>query len=229
MSMPWSTAWSTTGSFPQVISFASSRASCARPCWRRWAPPGGPWRTWRPLGCSTNEERPPRPSPGTCSTPNPSATRGRQRVRRGRKEALGRGDRASAFALLSKALSVCPEGAGPQLLLDLAYASAEVDLEAATRHLRRAIELGADPGEAASVALTLAGAIADGEEAPAVLGLLDEVAARLPHTSRDLRIEIEVAVADMTRAAARAPVPAAWLPASWSPHRPRRPHRPHRP
>ncbi len=119
------------------------------------------------------------------------------------KEALGRGDRATAFALLSKALSAGPEGAGPHLLLDLAYASAEVDLDAATRHLRRAVELGADPGEAASVALSLAGAIADGGEAPALLGLLDEVAARLPHTSRDLRIEIEVAVADITRAAAR--------------------------
>ncbi|MGA3219599.1 MAG: LuxR C-terminal-related transcriptional regulator [Acidimicrobiales bacterium] len=119
------------------------------------------------------------------------------------KEALGRGDLATASALLSKALNAGPEGAGPQLLLDLAYASSEVDLEAATRHLRRAIELGADPSEAASVALTLAGAIPDGGEAPAVLGLLDEVAARLPHTSRDLRIEIEVAVADITRAAVR--------------------------
>ena len=119
------------------------------------------------------------------------------------KEALGRSDRAAAFVLLSKALSAGPEGAGPRLLLDLSYASAEVDLEAATRHLRRAVELGADPGEAASVALTLACAIPDGGEAPAVLGLLEEVAARLPYASQELRIEIEVAVADITRAAVR--------------------------
>ena len=119
------------------------------------------------------------------------------------KEALGRGDRTAAFVLLSKALSAGPEGAGPRLLLDLAHASAEVDLEAATRHLRRALELGADPEEAASVGLRLARAVPDGGEAAAVLALLEEVASRLARSSPELRIEIEVAVADITTVGAR--------------------------
>ena len=59
--------------------------------------------------------------------------------------ALGRGDRASALTFLSQALSQDPQAAGPRLLLDLADASAEVDVGAATRHLHRAMELGADP------------------------------------------------------------------------------------
>ena len=119
------------------------------------------------------------------------------------KEALGRGDSRVAFVLLSKALSVSPGSAGPRLLLDLSHASAEVDLEAASRHLRRALQLGTDPADAAGVALTLAGAIPDGGEGPAVLGLLEEVITQLPRTSHELRMEIEVAVADLTRSATR--------------------------
>jgi DNA-binding CsgD family transcriptional regulator len=120
------------------------------------------------------------------------------------RDALARGDTASALTFLSQALSKDPQAAGPRLLLDLAHASAEVDLGAATRHLRRAVELGADSGAAGATALAVARAVPDGGKAPAVLMMLEDTAARLGATDRDLQIELEVATAELSGSASRA-------------------------
>ena len=120
------------------------------------------------------------------------------------REALGRGDRTSALTFLSQALSQDPQAAGPRLLLDLADASAEVDVGAATRHLRRAMELGADPSAAALAALAVARAVPDGSSFPALATMLEDMAPHLPATDRDMQIEVELATVDLSRSARRA-------------------------
>ena len=120
------------------------------------------------------------------------------------REALTRGDTASALTFLSQALSKDPQAAGPRLLLDLAEASAEVDLGAATRHLRRAVELGADSKAAGATALAVARTVPDGGNVPAVLLMLEDTAARLTTTDREMQIELEVATAELSGSAKRA-------------------------
>jgi DNA-binding CsgD family transcriptional regulator/tetratricopeptide (TPR) repeat protein len=120
------------------------------------------------------------------------------------REALGRGDRATALTFLSQALSQDPQAAGPRLLLDLAAASAEADVSAATRHLRRAVELGADPAEAARTALALARTVPDGGTFPALVTMLEDMAPRVPAAEREMQIEVELATADLSGSARRA-------------------------
>ena len=125
-----------------------------------------------------------------------------RRLEEAGRQALARGDQATATSFLEKALSEYPRTANASLHLDMARATATTDLTAADRHLGRAVALGSDMREVADVALVLADNAPEGEAAAALVTTLRKTCARLPRAERDLRVRLEVAASELARSSA---------------------------
>jgi len=128
-----------------------------------------------------------------------------RRLEEAGRQALARGDQATATTFLEKALSEYPRTASASLYLDMARATAATDLTAADRHLGRAVALGGDMREVADAALVLADHAPEGEAAAALVTTLRKTCARLPRAERDLRVRLEVAASELARSS---PAPA---------------------
>ena len=113
------------------------------------------------------------------------------------RNALAKADLPTAAFLLKKAVRAHGGVAGPELSVDLARATATVDLEEAVAHVRRAMDLGGPPRVTAEVVQELLRARPDGSGSPTLTAILEDAANRLDLSDPDLRVELEVMLASI--------------------------------